>query len=280
MRIEEFRVKTPVTNVGPIRAKIGEKESLKYERRFYIWEYVSNSSDDVVAHKKGIVRASKVAKNINDDLGNTSESTFYQIGGGKIKVGMTMQEAKDFGMGIGAGYGSGGFVLRADLNIGQLTNASLKQVKLYFEFLSAKSEFASDSINKFAVDQALTLTLPADNKYNDVRFAFGIIKEYPFLRNFHAGWLVGCVFENITWEGVEDEEKFSAIGFHWGLKFGMNLFTPSVQLYTSVNGQHFSQVNYTPKGENPENLQTGLHWSNIFPEKKAITYDIALRLNF
>ncbi|OQY00534.1 MAG: hypothetical protein B6I20_08605, partial [Bacteroidetes bacterium 4572_117] len=38
--LEAFRVKTPLVSTRPITAKIGVKEGLTHERRYFVWEYV------------------------------------------------------------------------------------------------------------------------------------------------------------------------------------------------------------------------------------------------
>ncbi len=273
-RIEAFRVKTPVTNVDPIRAKIGRKESLKHERRYFVWQYVESSNGGVNTKKKGVIRARKVIDNSIDELGNTRESSFYQIGGGRIDVGMTLQERKDFGIGISAGYGSIGFALRGDINIGQWADLPIRQLKLYGEMISGSKVYDD------AVQPAGVLSFPDDNKFSQTKFSFGILKESPFARNFFYGWQVGYTMETITWEAVDKNQQFSEGGFNWGLRLGANLFSPSFQLIGSVNGHHYGEVTYKSGADGATDLPLGINSSEIFPSKTPVSFDLSLRLNF
>ena len=281
-KIEAFRVKTPVTNVDPIRAKIGKKESLTHERRYFVWQYVENAGGNVVARKKGVLRARKVADNRNNELGNTNESVFYQIGGGKITEGMTLQERKDAGIGFAAGYGSTGVIIAGDINVGQWANMPVKQLKLYGDVMFGSKEYSNVVVVPLS-------TMLAEGNYSQLKYSIGILKEYPFARNFHAGWSVGYTGETITW--TEDElgpnydpdrsgEQLSATGFTWGLKFGMNLASPSVQLIGAISGHHYGNATYKSGITDEEDIQLETGWTDIFPDRSSIGFNLSLRINF
>ncbi|MFN8258758.1 MAG: hypothetical protein U0W24_23925 [Bacteroidales bacterium] len=272
-RLEAFRVKTPVTNVNPIRAKIGRKESLRHERRYYVWQY-AESNGKIVPKRKGVIRASKVVDNKNDELGNTSESSFYQVGGGKIDVGMTLQERKDLGIGISAGFGSAGFALRGDINIGQWADLPIKQLKLYGEFISGSDEYPDNMLYNWSS------TSPSDNKFSQGKFAIGILKEYPFMRNFWAGWQIGYTGETVSWADSGDGEQLTASGLSWGLKIGTNLLSPNVQLFGTINGHHNGNVTYKSGGDNSTDTDTEVKWAEIFPDKSPVSFDLSIRINF
>jgi len=273
-RFEAFRVKAPVTNVDPIKAKIGRKESLKHERRYFVWQYVETSSGGVIPKKKGVVRAQKVVDNQNNELGNTSESTFYQIGGGKIGVGMTLHEAKDLGIGAGIGYGTSGLVIRADLNVGQWGDIPVRQLKLYGELITGSKEYTDAAIPNGV------LSFPDDNMFSQTKFAIGILKERPFARNFRYGWQIGYTGETITWESTDSGQSFSAGGLNWGLRLGMNLFSPSFHVIGSINGHHYGEITYKSGEEGVEDAPLGISGSDIFPSKTPISFDLSLRLSF
>jgi hypothetical protein len=273
-RLEAFRVKTPVTNVGPIRAKIGKKESLKHERRYFVWEYIGDANNNISAKKKGVIRARKVVDNREDEVGITQESSFYQIGGGKITEGMTLQEAKDFGIGVSAGFGSSGFVLRGDINIGQWADLPIRQLKLYAEFISGSKEYTD------AVEPADVLSFPDDDIFSQTKFAIGILKERPFARNFMFGWQIGYTGETITWKSTNENQQFSSGGLNWGLRLGANLFSPSFQLIGSLNGHHYGEITYTSGVEGAEDLPLGINGVDIFPTKTPISFDLSIRLTF
>jgi len=276
-RIEAFRVKTPVTNLDPIRAKIGTKEGLTHERRYFVWQYVENGSGNIVARKKGVIRAQKVVNNKLDELGNTRESSFYQVGGGKITEGMTLQERKDFGIGVAGGFGTFGGIIHLDLNAGQWANVPVKQLKLYGDIIFGSSAYT----NAVPVTNS---TMLADATYTETKFAIGILKEYPFARNFRFGWAAGYTGETVTWTDETNSdrsgEQLSAAGFNWGLKFGMNLFSPSVHLLASLNGYHYGTVTYKSGVDGEEDVELEQKMTDIFPDKASVGFDLSLRINF
>ena len=282
MRIEAFKVKTPVTNLSPIRAKIGKKESLSYERRYFVWQYVGDANNNVTAKKKGVIRAKKVVDNRNDELGNTQESSFYQIGGGKITEGMTLQEAKDFGIGLGLGGGQDGFVMSLDINVGQFLNAPIKQFKLYGDIGIGGFDM-EPSINPTNYAGSTFPATGASSNFKSFKFAIGLLKEYPFMRNFLFGWNVGWGAENISWkDGSDLDEKLLGSGLLFGGRIGLNLKSPSLQLIGSVNYRNSGTITsqYTPKDQEQQSDITEYKWTDIFPDKSPVSINLSLRLNF
>ncbi len=290
-RIAAFRVKAPVTNVRPIRAKIGTKESVTHERRFFVWEYVENNKGNVVGRKKGVIRAWKVKNNIKDELGQTQESVFYQIGGGTIREGMTLQERKDLGFGIGGGYGSAGGVVRADINVGQFANMPVRQLKLYGELIFDTKEYSGVKTDILPSDATVTTTLKEKDDFTELKFAVGLLKEYPIGRgNTRWGWKIGYTGETITWPKEENPapgdpersgEQLSAGGFAWGLEFGINLLSHQVHLLGSLNGHHYGKPKYKSGIEGEDDVQLEKGYADIFDGKKnPISFDLSLRISF
>ncbi len=281
--LEAFRVKTPIVSTKPITAKIGKKEGLTYERRYFVWQYVENNGGKTVAKRKGVVRAKKVVDNRNDDLGKTQSSVFYQVGGKKLEEGMTLQERKDMGIGISGGYGLMGGLVRADINVGQWLNAPIRQFKLYGEGVFGSNDYTGI----VPIDGTTeTSTMPADGKYTETKFAIGILKEYPFARNFHFGWFVGYTGEIVSWTDETGStiertgEQLSASGVNWGLKLGMN-FTHNIQLIGTFGGYNYGNVVYTSGITDEETLTLDKGWSDIFPDRPSpYSVDLSLRITF
>ncbi|RLD83447.1 MAG: hypothetical protein DRJ10_03480, partial [Bacteroidetes bacterium] len=295
-KIEGFCVKTPVTNAHPISAKIGKKEGLTRERRYFVWQYIENRSGKVLAKKKGVVRASKVADNREDKLGQTQTSNFYQVGGSKIRNGMILQERKDLGMGITGGYSSmGGGYFGVDLNAGQWFKLPIRQLKLYAEWVWSSPEYQ----NITPVEGlTATSTMPESGIYDEAKMSFGVLKEFPFARNFHVGAYAGFTFETVTWadktdDGIErDGEGLSSGGLHWAIKIGMNLFSHNIQLSGSFGGYHYGEVGYSSgimitefdgnieKEVEEEYILLGKNWTDIFPGKETFCFNVTLRITF
>ncbi|MEN8120309.1 MAG: hypothetical protein ABFS35_08180 [Bacteroidota bacterium] len=282
--LEAFRVKTPIVSTGPITAKIGKKEGLTHERRYFVWQYVENNGGKTVARRKGVIRAKKVADNRQDELGYTQSSVFYQVAGKKLEEGMTLQERKDFGIGISGGYGSAGGLVRADINVGQWLNAPVKQLKLYVDFIFGSNDYTGVIPVTGNTEPS---TMPVDGTYSENKFSIGLLKEYPFAHNFHAGWFVGYTGETVTWDEEttpateRTSEQLSAGGVNWGLKFGMNLFTHNIHLIGTFGGHNYGDVIYKSGIEEEESFSLEQKWADIFPDRtSSFSFDLSLRITF
>jgi len=281
---EDFRVKTPLVSSNPLTAKIGKKEGLTHERRYYVWQYIEGGSGKTVARRKGVIRAKKVVDNRQDELGQTQSSTFYQVGGQRLDEGMTLQERKDLGIGIGGGYGSNGGLIHGDINVGQWLNMPIRQLKIYAEMIFGSSEY--EGVNQIMGNTELS-TMPLNGKYSENKFSIGILKEYPFARNYHAGWFIGYTGETVTWEEAatplteRTNEQLSANGFNWGFKLGANLFAHNVQLIGTLGGHSYGEVTYASGIEDEDDLDLGGKWVDIFPERtSSLSFDLSLRITF
>ncbi|RLD66583.1 MAG: hypothetical protein DRI95_06440 [Bacteroidetes bacterium] len=283
--LEAFRVKTPIVSTNPITAKIGKKEGLTHERRYFVWEYVEGNSGKTKAKRKGVIRARKVVDNRQDELGQTQSSVFYQIGGQSLEEGMTLQERKDMGIGIGGGYGGIGGLVRADINVGQWLNMPVRQFKLYIDYIFGSTDYTNVTpINSSSLEPS---TMPQNGNYSENKFSIGILKEYPFARNFHAGWYVGYTGEIVTWDEEttpiteRTSEQLSAGGVNWGFKLGTNLFAHNIQLIGTFGGHNYGEVTYASGIEDEENLDLGGKWVDIFPERtSSFSFDLSLRITF
>ncbi|MGC8803634.1 MAG: hypothetical protein ACP5PS_07685, partial [Bacteroidales bacterium] len=56
-RNEDFKVKIPIFSTQPILAKVGLKEGLSVDKRFFVYEFEINAKGEKVAVRKGVVRA-------------------------------------------------------------------------------------------------------------------------------------------------------------------------------------------------------------------------------
>lgn len=269
--IEAFRVKTPLVSVHPLEAKIGKKEGLTHERRYFVWQYVENNAGKTTAKRKGVIRAKKVSDNRNNELGNTKSSVFYQVAGHKLEEGMTLQERKDYGIGISAGYSfAGGGLIRGEINAGQWANIPIRQFKLYAEGI-----FASQNLSATVIEGSM----PSLGDYSFGILSLGILKEYPFARNFRFGWFVGWTGETITWPDAAEGEQISAGGMNWGANLATNLFSPSMQFIMTFNNHNYGSVSYTADTDtDPVDYDTKV--ADIFPDRSSFSVDLSIRLTF
>jgi hypothetical protein len=97
---EDFKVKANLFAVDPLRAKVGTKEGVKIDQRYFVYEVQVNAAGENVTVRKGVMRAtSKIAKNDTIATGDGPTTTFYQTYGKILRSGMLIQQQPDWGTG-------------------------------------------------------------------------------------------------------------------------------------------------------------------------------------
>jgi hypothetical protein len=97
---EDFKVKSTLFAVSPLRAKIGTKEGVKVDQRYFVYEIRENSQGEQSTVRKGVMRAtSNIAKNDTIATGQGPTTTFYQTYGKILHPGMLIQQQPDWGTG-------------------------------------------------------------------------------------------------------------------------------------------------------------------------------------
>jgi hypothetical protein len=126
-------------------------------------------------------------------------------------------------------------------------------------------------------------TLNESSKFSSVKFSVGLLKEYPFMRNFLFGWSAGWGAETLKWsDGSDLEEKLISSGLQFGARVGMNIKSPSVQLIGSINyhGSGAVTPQYKPKDQDMVSGETIDKWTTIFESKSQVGINLSLRFNF
>jgi len=141
--LPRFRVRANLINSHPIEAKIGSKEGLKTDQRFFVYEDKMNKAGVVKTVRKGVVRVKRVENNQTNSQGDSKGSVFYQVAGLSLKTGMIMEQHKGANMAFSAGYNFIGDVngveLRLDYNLSSLFASfssdgnAVPGFKIYFE---------------------------------------------------------------------------------------------------------------------------------------------------
>jgi len=124
MKIEDLKAKVSVYKTKPLSAKIGTKESLYRDQRFFVYEIEVDKSGNQNKVRKGVARVKQIADNNKVATGETSPSLFQQQGGKKLYEGMLMESNEDQGVAVGIGFASspqnmqlGGLNLNLDYRI-------------------------------------------------------------------------------------------------------------------------------------------------------------------
>jgi hypothetical protein len=281
--VQEFQVKIPLYDRRPLRAKIGKKEGVQPEQRFFVVEFEMNSKGETVPKRKGVVRAKKVVDNRQVSTGNMQDmSRFYQTAGRRLEPGMLMQQKNDLGAGISLGYSSGAFggaFAKVELNVGQMANKAISmnatQVKL---------------IGYGSIDAGSYMPLGEAKEYDFtfVRYYIGISKGFYFLRNFSLAPFVSMGIEQASGDdylvdvlGLDDEDQFEQLQFQFGANLSINI-KHNVQLIGGATIYNNVGTVTTKKDATLEDYTTNEAYSDFFSDRKTgeMTIDIGLRFEF
>ena len=136
-KVEDFKLKVSILSKGPIKAKIGTKEGLYVDQRFFAYEYELDKKGNEIKKKRAVVRAVKIANNDSIATGNSISSTFRQQGGKRIYEGTLLEMKEDVGLGLTMGY------IIKDQFVGGL------HVGLDFRLTRITGKILSPKVNKF-----------------------------------------------------------------------------------------------------------------------------------
>lgn len=271
----EFRVKAPVTSVNPIGIKIGTKEGLKLDKRYFVLEKREDNKNNPYIKRIAVIRSKKVIDNRASIGGKTDTSLFYQTAGRKIKNNvMYAEQANDLGMGIVVGYTVGeigGLSGRIEYNISQLMGTA-KLPTAIRAFVEGGFEFKNYNVES----TLLGLAESEDVVHGFVRLGAGLEKDFYFFRNYHICPFVAYDYEMMQFKLNEtDTDPYSFYTFilHAGLRFGANI-THNIQFITSVNYFLPGNVNLS-KGDQEYSIDG--KWSDLFKDRKGLSYEFGLR---
>ncbi|MDO9633990.1 MAG: autotransporter outer membrane beta-barrel domain-containing protein, partial [Paludibacter sp.] len=226
-KYEDFRVKTALFAVRPLRSKIGTKEGLGVDQRFFVLENTMNSKGEILSKRQGVILVKKVENNsVVATTANIPMSKFYQTAGKRLEPGMTMQQRNDYGVGLSMGAGGGalgGFYMKAEGNLATLsrmlpgiTNAiKVTQLKVF-------GSVAFDSGEYSAYDANFT------------RYQIGISKGFYFMRNLSLAPFIAYGSESATSDYFGDGYSVNGDFLNFGAYFTLNILY-NLQLVTTLN---------------------------------------------
>lgn len=266
---EEFRVKTTVYQTRPIRAKIGKKEGINTDYRFFAYEYVYNEKKNAVEPKfRGVIRATRsIVDNRKVATGDMGTTKFYQTAGRKIRTGYLLQQRNDFGASLLLGYengGVGGIYGRVDLRLGRFIG--MKATYLYVEGGFQSKEYTNvqwtDENNVYG---------SASGKATFLRYGGGIAKGFHFARNFELAPYVGAGLETAKYSDLD--EDLSALYFRAGANLALNL-KHNIQLVGGAGVYSFiSKASYG-------DFELKESWPDLFKNREGLSVMVGIRFQF
>lgn len=257
MNNEEFMVKTTIHQVRPIRAKIGMKEGLKCDHRYFAYEYVYNEkTSSVEPHFRGVIRAtSKIVDNRQVARGDMPTSQFYQTAGRKLREGYLIRQQNDFGLELLVGYEAGqvgGIYGRIDGRLGRYIG--IRALFVYLEGgVQSKDYDTYEGINF-------------------LHYGIGLAKGFMLSRNLELRPYLGL-----------GQEQASHTGFTNGslkvlyLKAGANLALNLKHNFQVMGG--FGLYSFIGNAED-DNGDAGLTWTDKFTDREGMATMFGIKFMF
>jgi hypothetical protein len=270
-KYEDFRVKTPIHQVNPIRAKIGKKEGVRCDYRFFAYEYVYNEKTNTTDQKmRGVIRAtSDIVDNRQVATGDMGTTRFYQTAGRKLETGYLLQQRNDFGAEVTVGYEAGnwgGVYGRVDLRLGRYIG--IRSLFIYGEG-GAESKDYLNSDGSLANSEGISF----------VHYGAGIAKGFMMTRNLELRPYVGFGMETASakdddWGNPTYSKDLSVLYGKGGANLALNLkhniqVVAGYGLYAPVS-----------KPTNEDNAEYEEAWNEIFKDRSGGSALIGIKIAF
>lgn len=269
MDIEEFKVKTALYETRPLRAKIGLKEGLQTDTRFFVYEYVYNEkTNKAEPRRRGVIRAaskSKITDNRKVAEGDMGTSQFYQVYGRKLHQGFILQQQNDLGIEIslGAELGQiGGGYGRIDLRLGRLIG--IRSLFIYVDGGLDVGKYPS------AIDAEL---LSGEELFTFFRFGGGIAKGMQLTRNLELRPYFGAGVEMASNDENSGDDAPSAIYIKPGINLALNL-KHNFQL---IGGMGVYAFVSDAESENRSEIGP---WNSVFEDRSGPSAFIGIKFGF
>ena len=265
---QNFRVKAMVSDVKPIRAKIGKKEGLKFDQRYFVMENQTNGRGEVTSKRVAVVKSMKVVDNRKITTGQTQPSAFYKISAGKVdNYGMFLQQKNDVGMNLYLGTTTGGlpgFEARLEYYISKAFSGEKGG-----KFATAWKFYVGGGYSQEFYDNFL-----AAEDFTFARVSFGLAKDFQPLGFLHWGPFAGYGIELGTWEtGGEDE--LSTDFLEAGIRVGINL-THSIQLMGAATYYSMISSDYIDGA----GVKVDSEYDLNFEDRMGLGYNFGIRFMF
>lgn len=281
--VDELRVKTAIYDTRPITAKIGKKEGVGVDDRFFVYEYRMNNKNEVYADRRGVIRAKRVADNRSVAKGNKDEkaavSKFYQVAGHKIEPGMVVEQNNDVGIGVTLGYGSGA-LSGAQIKIEVLTG-SLAQLKVFCD--------AHISGGKYDMSGTESKLFQGE-KWSDVGtlitgYGGGVSKGWFLTRNTSVSVHGQMGQESVSLFKVDfDDKVIKVVYFGAGAQLAVNL-KYNLQLVGGATCFGFAKPYIKNKNDDDEDDEKkepidNANYGDLFVGRSGLNINLGLRIEF
>ena len=273
-QVADFKVKAQIYKTNPIAVKIGKKEGLGFDQRYFVYENRQTRRGEKYSSRRGVVKSMSVADNRSVTSGETEPSYFYQIAGGKIdNMGMFVEQRIDAGVNLFLGYqqdAMSGLDARFEYYIGRLFYGGkakgiakgMTSFKLYVDGGYNSGEYELES---------LTGTEDVDL----LRVSAGFNKDYYLTHFLHVGPFMGIGIESAT--GKTSEYKVETIFVEGGARMGINL-KYNIQLIGSAT--YYMMLAPQVKDNTDTAVKDTEKFSTYFPDRGGLGISYGIRFMF
>ncbi|MEZ4777742.1 MAG: hypothetical protein R3D00_31500 [Bacteroidia bacterium] len=207
---ENFGIAGNILKTDPISVKLGTKEGIKVDNRFFVMEDRQNAKGELYSKRVGVVRVYEIGDNAKVADGNilSGTSVFYQIQGKKPYEGMFLRENNGFGANVSIGMergligGMSGFSVRGEFNLSQGISSGKPGHSIHGLWLYGSVVFDMNSKTRKDIENTTPILIqtiyPGPNETDFIRWSGGFMLERYFARNFHYSGMVGYAQENTS----------------------------------------------------------------------------------
>jgi hypothetical protein len=231
--IEDLMVKAALYQTNPLMAKIGKKEGLAVDHRYFVYEYVYNEKKNSTnAVRRSVIRVNKVADNRNVATGSSAMSSFYQVAGGHLEKGFSLKQSNDAGIGLYLGneFGDvGGLSARIEANVGRY--ASIPSLYVFVGGGFQSKQYSGAEI------------FNPTKKMNFLRYEVGIAKGLRFIKVLELSPYGGVGYEEARNKAWKDDKEFignviKAMYIKYGANLALNL-RYNIQVVGGIGSYYF-----------------------------------------
>jgi len=294
-KIEDFKMRAPIFQESPILVKLGTKEGLYYDERFFVYEIQADEQGNQTKKRQGVVRVSNIAENSIIAKGESPASKFRQQGGKKLYQGTLVELKEDFGLGVNLGYGVDDFAGGIQIGVEARIPSLLKEKKSWGKYLRGLYLNAGLNFKSLAEEQIFTnesdstkysgsaLSLGASISRETYLFGKGNIYLMPEI----GGGLLSVTINDILADPADLSGKptkplnGSSIYVNGGLGLGWHI-TPSVSLFSKAGfNMRLGEADWTDEDDKPytdvnENFNSKSKFSNL----NSMSFPISLGVRF
>lgn len=272
-QVSDFKVKAQVYKTNPIAVKIGKKEGLGFDQRYFVYENRQTKNGETYSSRRAVIKSMSVADNRNVTSGETQPSYFYQVAGGKIdNMGMFVEQRIDAGVNLALGYQANamsGIDGRFEYYIGRLMYG--KKNGAIAKGMTSFKLYISGGYN--SIDDQYTLdAATGTEKVDMLRVSAGLSKDYYLTSFLHVGPFAGYGIESST--GKTSKYKVETGFVEGGLRLGINL---KYNLQLIGSGTYYFMLSPTVKDNSGTAVSNPGKFDSYFPDRGGFGASVGIR---